>query len=411
MQMPSSNLESYCLYVPGSVRNVDSAPAIIFFDPHGSGRLPLDKYRKLADRFGIVLAGSNNSKNGMDISQSTQFGNNIISDITARIGIPSKLINLAGFSGGAKVALLTAANNPNITNAIYAGAATPVNSTHPLRLMGFAGTADMNYTDLLAFSGSHPEGLLVEFDGKHEWPDTNTFSKAFYEIYFRSGVQDTGKFNKNVRDFIAQTEGMIMAATTTKHIRNLLWAYDEASELTYVLDGVTDVSKYKKYKSDLSNDPYYKQALSEKKQLIQKEAAEKQILLASFQNQNGNWWSKTVSHYKTSSEPMDKRLLGFISLACYSYSSQLISRRDTAGAAHFLAIYELADADNTDQLYFYAVLYSQEGKPEQAIRSLSKAVEKGFKDWQKIEAEPEFTPLRGHESFSRLLTSLKRGSK
>lgn len=410
IQIPSSP-ESYCLYVPTSVVDIRSAPAIIFFDPHGAGRLPIDKYRKLADRFGIVLAGSNNSKNGLDISQSTQFGNNIISDLTGRIGIPVKFASLAGFSGGAKVALLTAANNPNITNAIYAGAATPINSNHPIHLMGFAGTADMNYTDLLAFSDSHPEGLLIEFGGKHEWPDTLTFSQAFYWIYFRSGVKDSVEFNRHVLDFIAQRKLMIMGATTTKHIKYLLWAYNEYSELIYMLDGVTDVSEYKKDREQLSHDQYYKQALSDKKQLVQKEAGEKQLLLAAFQNQDGNWWYKTISHYKFSSDPMDKRLLGFISLACYSYSNQLINRRDTAGAAHFLSIYELADADNTDQLYFHAMLYSQEGKPELAIKYLSKAVEKGFKDWQKIESEPDFTPLQGNEHFSQLLTSLKTGSK
>src|SRR6266404_2597304 len=57
--------QSYALYIP-SKGNATALPVIYFFDPHGSGALPLNKYRSLAEAYGFILAGSNNSKNGND---------------------------------------------------------------------------------------------------------------------------------------------------------------------------------------------------------------------------------------------------------------------------------------------------------------------------------------------------------
>src|SRR5580658_4793283 len=76
--------QSYALYIPlrgngasgGRIggsgsgglegdRGGDAAPlpVVYFFDPHGVGALPLRKYRSLAEAYGFILVGSNNSKN------------------------------------------------------------------------------------------------------------------------------------------------------------------------------------------------------------------------------------------------------------------------------------------------------------------------------------------------------------
>lgn len=56
---------SYAIYIP---KKIKTNLAFIFFDPHGSGFLPVQLYQPLADEFGITLIGNNNSANGMDFS-------------------------------------------------------------------------------------------------------------------------------------------------------------------------------------------------------------------------------------------------------------------------------------------------------------------------------------------------------
>ena len=414
VQLPSDTQQSYYIYVPSSAHDAKSTPLIIFFDPHGSGRLPVEKYQKLADKFGMVLAGSNNSRNGMGINESSQIADNIISDLSLRAGYDTRLMCLTGFSGGAKVALSSGANNSHINNIIYSGASIPLNPTHPVHLLGFAGTEDMNYTDLLGFSDiinrSNPEAnSLVEFKGKHDWPDTATFRKAFFwldlQLYKQHILPPDSIL---VQLFQKETDKTI--ATLEKQ-NAMTEAYLESRNASSFLNGVADVSAYKTKMNSIASGSAYKTQMQQKIETIRKESSEKQKLMAAFQNEDAGWWYKTIRSYKTSAAASDKRLLGFVSLACYSYSGQLLTRNDTANAARLLSIYELDDPDNTDQLYFQAILCSQENKPEQGIKYLYKAVDKGFKDWQKIESEPAFTPWRGYESFSRLLASLKRGSK
>ena len=411
VQLPSDTQQSYYMYVPSSAHDAKSTPLIIFFDPHGSGRLPIEKYHKLADRFGIALAGSNNSRNGMGINESAQIADNIINDLSTRGGYDTRLMCLAGLSGGAKVALHSVANNQHINNAIYSGASIQFNPTHPVHLLGFAGTEDMNYTDLLGFSDivnrSNPEAnSQVEFKGKHDWPDTATFRKAFFWLDFQLYKQQILPPDSTlVKLFQKETDKTI---TTLEKQNAMTEAYLECKNASSFLNGVADVSSYKIKMNSIASGSAYKAQMQQKMETIKKESTEKQRLMAAFQNEDADWWYKTIRGYKASNAASDKRLLGFISLACFSYSGQLLTRNDTANAARLLSIYELADPDNTDQLYFHAILCSQENRPEQGIKYLYKAVDKGFKDWQKIETEPAFTQWRGYERFSQLLASSKK---
>src|SRR5579864_1138304 len=57
--------QSYAVFIPAK-GGKEELPVIYFFDPHANGSLPLYKYRFLADTYGFILVGSNNSKNGND---------------------------------------------------------------------------------------------------------------------------------------------------------------------------------------------------------------------------------------------------------------------------------------------------------------------------------------------------------
>ena len=89
---------SYALYLPKSY-DVKKENSIVFiFDAHGRGILPLEKYKTLAEKYNLVLAASNDSKNG----QTGQLRNRIITafmgDVENRIHINKNRIYTAGFS-------------------------------------------------------------------------------------------------------------------------------------------------------------------------------------------------------------------------------------------------------------------------------------------------------------------------
>src|ERR1700744_2550902 len=91
--------QSYALYIP--VRgNQRALPIVYFFDSHGVGALPLRKYKTLADTYGFILVGSNNSKNGNDWATTETIWNRVFEDPRRRLKINEQRIYTCGFSGG-----------------------------------------------------------------------------------------------------------------------------------------------------------------------------------------------------------------------------------------------------------------------------------------------------------------------
>src|SRR5512147_3072463 len=56
--------QSYALYVPAAYSAQRRWPTIYVLEPAARGSLPLEVMKDAAERYGFVLAGSNNSRNG-----------------------------------------------------------------------------------------------------------------------------------------------------------------------------------------------------------------------------------------------------------------------------------------------------------------------------------------------------------
>src|SRR5579863_8275085 len=102
--------QSYALYLPSNYTAAKRWPILYLFDPGGRGRRPLDLYRDLAETYGFIFAGSNNSKN-FSGNQSAAV-NAIWQDTHFRLSLDDRRIYTSGFSGGARVAGAMALSSP-----------------------------------------------------------------------------------------------------------------------------------------------------------------------------------------------------------------------------------------------------------------------------------------------------------
>jgi predicted peptidase len=112
--------QSYALYIPAGGRD-KRLPVVYCFDPHGAGALPLNKYKSLADAYGFILAGSNNSKNGNDWTTAENIWRCLSRDVLDRCKVDTNRMYTCGFSGGAKVASYVAMMHPGIKGVIVGG--------------------------------------------------------------------------------------------------------------------------------------------------------------------------------------------------------------------------------------------------------------------------------------------------
>ena len=256
-------------------------PVIYFFDPHGDGSFPLDKYKALADTYNFILIGSNNSKNGNDWSATENIWRAMFDDSQKRLKINNSRIYTCGFSGGAKVAGYVALNHNEVKGVIANGAglpdATPAGNFH-FSFTAIAGEGDMNMTDLVAISNdldkTQTRHRIIFFDGKHEWAPESTMNIAF------AGLQLDAMHEKLIpaddvfiNNFIAGSKKRIEEYSKTN---NLIKAEQECKLSISMLDGLTnELDWFKEKDASLKNNPVYQKQWQAQQNLIVKEQKQK----------------------------------------------------------------------------------------------------------------------------------------
>src|SRR5947209_16943004 len=78
-------------------------PIIFAFDPGARGLMPIEHFKDAAEKYGYIVVGSNNSKNGPNVHLSAII-NSFWEDTHNRFPIDDKRVYTSGFSGGARVA-------------------------------------------------------------------------------------------------------------------------------------------------------------------------------------------------------------------------------------------------------------------------------------------------------------------
>src|SRR5690349_8767564 len=99
--------ESYALYLPSNYTPDRKWPILYAFDPGARGRVPVERFKEAAEKYGWIVVGSNNSRNGpWDVA--VNAWNAMQKDTHQRLAIDDKRLYATGFSGGARVAIRVA---------------------------------------------------------------------------------------------------------------------------------------------------------------------------------------------------------------------------------------------------------------------------------------------------------------
>jgi len=142
--------QSYALYLPSHYTSDKRWPIIYAFDPDGRGNVPVELMKDAAERYGYIVVGSNNSRNG-SWKVEAESGQAMWDDTHARLAIDDRRVYFAGFSGGARVASLLAqrckcAAGVLLDGAGFAGA--PPSRDASFAVFAAVGTFDFNYPEL-----------------------------------------------------------------------------------------------------------------------------------------------------------------------------------------------------------------------------------------------------------------------
>src|SRR5262245_4095010 len=181
--------QHYSLYLPSNFTIDRAWPIILAFDAGGRGRRGVERYQAGAERYGYIVAGSNNSRNG-PWKPSLDAARAMATDVTTRFPVDSRRIYTAGMSGGARVAMMVALHPELIagrtrveTAGVFASSAGfpqgEFRDSVPFPVFATAGTDDFNYLEVRALDRAlkSPRRVVI-FEGGHTWLPVETATEG-----------------------------------------------------------------------------------------------------------------------------------------------------------------------------------------------------------------------------------------
>ncbi|MFL6332713.1 MAG: TPR end-of-group domain-containing protein [Pyrinomonadaceae bacterium] len=425
--------QTYALYLPSSYTPARRWPTLYCFDPAARGRLPVKLYSEAAERFGWVVVGSNDSRNG-PLKASLDAAGAMIDDVQARLSVDGRRIYTAGFSGGARQAiLLDQLCRHCLAGVIASGAGYPPNfkpeAPVTFALFGAAGVDDFNYAEMKTLDATLARLGAVHrfesFEGGHAWltpalaatavewmelqalkaglrPKDEAFAAGVWERrlsearrleaeskpYAAYGVYESlGADFRGLRD-TAEAEGRAAALGASKEVKAAL--RDEAEQLSRQQQLVARLFE-----------------LAERRR---GEFEEKAQAASDFRALVEGLRVKSKAEADSGERRVARRTLNQVSAHFYEAAATL--RQQRARPPEVVAALEVASevASQSPQLFYeLAVAHALNSDKKRSLAALRKAFELGFKDAAALEQEPALEVLRGEAEYKRLVEGARAG--
>ena len=263
--------QSYCLFLPANYDISKNYPTIYAFDPHGKGRIPVVLLKGIAEKLGYIVIGSNNSKNGLRTEEINTIVNALFADSQQKLAIDLGRIYLLGFSGGARIACMTAQRVSGINGVIACSAGfQPTKNPLGFRFIGIAGTQDMNFFEMRQLNSFMDsvgiQNQFIVFKGKHEWPKESTLSEAvtMLEIY----AMPNPPLNRNfAEEYLSKNLIRIQQLKENNNSDSLTLSYSIAKRTYQMLAGLVNVESLKATIDELIKQPELQKYFKEKASL------------------------------------------------------------------------------------------------------------------------------------------------
>ena len=426
--------QSYALYLPTAYTREKLWPVLYMLDARNAALVPIERFRAAAERFGWILVSSYNSRSDTRDDPNSAAMMAMWNDAVRRFAIDGRRVYVTGFSGGARAGVDMAYALPGrITGVIGAGAGFANSQVPPGKVpfayFGTVGDRDMNYYEMLSLeekleAAKAPHRIVV-FDGGHQWmqPELAAEAVAWMELQaMKSGVRpkDAGLIASLQSEARGRAAALEAAGKTVEAWR----AYSHAAE---DFGGLADVSEDEKKAAELGKRPEVRTALEE----ARKRDARDEATLRSVNTRLRNALAQPDPPQPTilaaelgipglrqkaaSSDPQERlsaeRILANLRAQTGFYLPEdMFFRKDTARGRALLLVRAEIDPDNPLVYYNVAAYTARTGDAPRAIRDLDHAVEKGFRQFELIDTDSDFDPIRGDETFRKWVAAARPAS-
>jgi predicted esterase len=262
------------LYLPSNYSTAKTWPIVYVFEPGARGPVPVDLMRDAAEKYGYIIAASNNSRNGSGKIES-EAAKAVFDDTHGRLSIDEKRIYFAGFSGGSRVAATLAQRCKCSAGVILAGAAfepDAKDAQNAFPVFSAIGSFDFNYGEMIALDEALEKlktpHFLRRFEGPHEWPSAAVYEEAF--AWLRLQAMKSGRGARD-ESFISSRLGLETKRAEELGNAEPFAAWFEYRQAAEALDGLTDVTPLRTRQQSLESAKAVLDAAKHEKQEIKEQ--------------------------------------------------------------------------------------------------------------------------------------------
>jgi tetratricopeptide (TPR) repeat protein len=423
--------QTYALYLPSTYTPTKKWPIVYAFDPAARGDRPIDVLKAGAEKYGYIIAASNNSRNG-PWAPEIEAAQAVSDDTRTILSIDDHRIYFTGLSGGARVAgriaqLCKCAAGVYLNGAGFpiGTAPSPKDSVFPV--FATVGNVDFNFPEVTrldeALAAAGYPHFLRYFEGPHEWAPSEIAEEALAWFLLVAMKKDLAPHDA---DFIAkQREAEIARAKSLEQSGNLFYAWREYSQAIATFDGLTDVAPLRVAATSLSTQKDVREG--PKRQA--REFEEQQNLIADIAAAMANFRTVTVDLANEVSATKQKianlreaaaherkpekaivlrRALADVFVQAMETASDRLDAKEVTLAKDYYLLAAEANPDSPAPLRNIAVAQAMDNNRKAAIDALRQAKSKvkdmpPFLEW--LQSEPTFAPFRNDPQFRALLAN------
>jgi len=421
--------QSYALYLPSHYTREKRWPIVYAFDPGARGSMPVELIKDAAERYGYIVAGSNNSHNGAwkpeaDAAQA------MFQDTHARLTIDNNRVYFAGFSGGARLASSLAQRCNCAAGVLLNGAgfspSAPPAAGATFSVFAAVGNLDFNYGEVLELDATlgslHYAHSLRRFDGPHQWAPASVMDEAL--AWFRLISMKDGHEERDM-DFVkARAAEVEKRAKTLEVSGDPYGTWKEYRQAADTFDGLGQGPTFRERAVAMEKE----KAVRDGAKREQQDFAEQSRLSGNISSglaalrQDGPNRAETrsnvelqISQLRSLAEHeknlqklrVAKRALAGIFVEAMETGQERFGAKDLAHARTYFELAADADPDSVWALCQVATASAIDGDRKGAFDALRHAKEKSkdraaFSAW--LGNEPAFTKLRDSPEFLALIS-------
>jgi len=421
---------SYALYLPEGYNDALKWPVIYIFDPGARGSMAVTSFKRAAEHYGYIVAGSNDSRNG-SLSNSIEAANYMFDDVENRFRIDLKRIYAAGFSGGSRIAALMAVTTHRFAGVIGCGAGFPggiellPGDSDSFVYIGVAGKKDMNYlemSDLEQELNSHKMVVrLITTDAGHSWPDPEILDNAVSWLELQAMIKgiipvDQAYIDNQFKDQTEQAVKMGMNGKwfeAAKQYRYLLRDFPNQPDIDQVRVRLDSIEKTNVFRKDeRSWNSIRTKELSLSKTLMG--SMYDAFLAETFTDSIKVWWKGEISSLKRVERSQDAekrymaaRLLNLLTIQCMEEGRNSLNNNNYQKAVAAYQILTMLQPDNVSSFYNLSRAYAFRNLKNESIVAMAMAIKLGFKNRAILENDTVFLNFKNDRDYKMLLNKLQ----